>query len=303
MPVTASFAIIEQLARAHRRVLADWRAAVLLRRASRRLSPHERRWTNVPASARAVHPLLEQMVQRGELRTIPDLSRMYEVTVPYVRDGVVEEVEILMEVHPYAALSHLSALVFHDLTDALPKGITAMIPSSGTAGLLPLDTEASDWEGLALAPARVPAAILGRPVHWLRTQGARYFGADVYRPHGYPVRATTMERTLLDGLLDPERCGGLQNVLRSWALARDLLDLDALVALVERFGVAVLRQRVGFVAEELGLAHPAIETWRARARRGGSSRLLGTAPYAPTYSERWNLSINAPIGALRGEVA
>jgi len=178
-----------------------------------------------------------------------------------------------------------------------------MIPSSGTAGLLPLDTEVSDWEGLALAPARVPAAILGRPVHWLRTQGARYFGADVYRPHGYPVRATTMERTLLDGLLDPERCGGLQNVLRSWALARDLLDLDALVALVERFGVAVLRQRVGFVAEELGLAHPAIETWRARARRGGSSRLLGTAPYAPTYSERWNLSINAPIGALRGEVA
>jgi predicted transcriptional regulator of viral defense system len=303
MPKTASFALIEQLAQSHRRVLSDWRATVFLRRASRLLPQSERRWTNVPASARAVHPLLEQMVHRGELRPIPDLSQMYEVTVPFVQTGVVGEDEILMDVHPYAALSHLSALVFHDLTDELPKGITAMIPASGTAGLLPLDTDASDWEGLALVRGRIPAEILGRPLHWLRTQGTRYFGTHVYRPHGCPIRATTTERTLLDGLLEPERCGGFQNVLHAWTLARDLLDLDALVALVDRFEIAVLRQRTGFVVEELGLAHPAIETWRSRARRGGSSRLLGTSPYAPTYSERWSLSINAPVGSLRGEVA
>ncbi len=84
MPITASFVVIEQLARAHRRVLSDWRAAALLRRASRLLPQAERRWTNVPTSARAAHPLLEQMVLRGELRAIPDLSRMYEVTVPSI---------------------------------------------------------------------------------------------------------------------------------------------------------------------------------------------------------------------------
>jgi predicted transcriptional regulator of viral defense system len=243
------------------------------------------------------------MVQRGELRPIANLPQIYEVTVPFVQTGIVGEDEILMEVHPYAALSHLSALVFHDLTDELPKGLSAMVPASGTAGLLPLETDASDWESLALVRGRVPVEILGRPLHWLHTQSARYFGTNVYRPHGYPIRATTIERTLLDGLLEPERCGGFQNVLHAWTLARDLLDLDALVTLVERFGIAVLRQRAGFVVEELGLAHPSIEVWRSRARRGGSSRLLGSSPYAPTYSERWNLSINAPIGALRGEVA
>ncbi len=243
------------------------------------------------------------MTDRGELRPIANLAWIFAVTVPYVRTGLVGEDEILMEVHPSAALTHRSALAFHGLTDDLPKDMTAMIPISGTAGMLPPDTDASDWEGFALAPGRLPAEILGRPVEWLRTRPDRYFGAKMYRPQGYPVRVTTPERTLLDGLLDPERCGGFQNVLHAWGLACDLLDLDALVALVDRFGMPALRRRVGFLIDELHLSHPSVEDWRSRARRGGLSRLASTAPYAPTYSQRWNLSINASIEALHGAVA
>jgi predicted transcriptional regulator of viral defense system len=127
----------------------------------------------------------------------------------------------------------------------------------------------------------------------------RFFGVALYRPQHDPVRVTTPERTLLDGLLHPELCGGLQTVLSAWRQARDLLDLDTVVTLVDRFDVAILRQRAGFVLDELGLDHPAAAAWPALARRGGSSKLLGSEPYAPTYSERWSLSINAPIAALR----
>lgn len=77
-----------------------------------------------------------------------------------------------------------------------------------------------------------------------------------------------------------------------------MLDLDSLVELAERFEVAVLRQRVGVLLEELAMSHPELERWRAQARRGGSSRLLGTTPCVPSYSERWNLSINAPLTTL-----
>jgi predicted transcriptional regulator of viral defense system len=299
MKKSASAAIIERLALENRRVLSDWRATLLLRRATAEISLHERRWSQAPRNVHDISPLLSQMVRRGEIKPLPRLPHLYEVTVPYARTGLVEEPEILMEVHPYAALSHLSALVFHDLTGELSKTIFAMIPADGTAGMLPPGTDAKDWKELTLIPARTPARILNRRVHWMRTTTDRYFGTEQYRPHGFPIRATTPERTLLDGLQQPELCGGVENVLRAWVLARDILDLDALTGYVDRLDIQVLRQRVGFILDELGLTHPTIERWRIHTNRGGSSKLLASAPYAPTFSESWDLSINVPVDVLR----
>jgi predicted transcriptional regulator of viral defense system len=273
---------------------------VLLRRATFDLAPAERRWTQLPADPSDLSVLFRQMRQRGEIKPIRGLRHLYEVTVPYARTGFVEEEEILLEVHPYASLSHLSALVFHGLTDELPQGINAMIPADGTGDLLPLGTDARDWEGLPLVRGRTPERILGRPMAWHRVKPERFFGWRVYQPRGYPVRVTTPERTLLDGLQAPELSGGIENVLRAWVLARDTLDLETLIHYVDRFDVALLRQRAGFVLEELTLSHPRVDAWQGMARRGGSSKLAASAPYSPHYSERWNLSINAPIGALSG---
>ncbi len=99
--------------------------------------------------------------------------------------------------------------------------------------------------------------------------------------------------------MHPGLSGGLENVLRAWALARDALDVDSVVYQVERLGMVVLYQRVGFVMERLSLSHPALEEWRARTERGGSRKLLASAPYSARYDERWDLSINAPVDALK----
>jgi len=296
---TASWAILSQLAAQNRRILSDWRAVVLLRRATDALPVAERRWIHAPSEIGDVRQILHQMARRGEVRPLPNLHGIYEVTVPYARAGLIAEDEILMEVHPYAALSHLSALVFHDLTDELPKTITAVMPSTERADLLPPGTETLDWESLALVTGKPVSHILDRPIHWTHTDPSRYFGLQEYAPRGYPVRVTTPERTLLDGLQRPELCGGGENALRAWVRARDLLDLDLLISYVDRLDIAILRQRTGFVLEELGLSHPILDTWRQSARRGGSSRLVGSAPYAATYSDHWNLSLNAPIAVLR----
>jgi predicted transcriptional regulator of viral defense system len=204
-----------------------------------------------------------------------------------------------MEIHPYAALSHITAFVFHGMTDDFPQELHVVLPTEGSRELLPPGTRSEDWEGPFHAYGRTVDALFGKPVHWhWLSKGSSVFGTAEYRPRGYPVRVTTPERTLLDGLLHPEWCGGFDNVLRAWVHARDTLDLGAIVELVERFDVAVLRQRVGFILEELGLEHPRVAEWPAQARRGGSSRLLGSAPFAPSFSERWKLSINAPIDVL-----
>src|SRR5262245_62493272 len=106
------------------------------------------------------------MRERGELKPLRGFRHFYQVTVPYARTEPLEEEEVLMEANPYAALSHLSALVFHGLTNELPKGLTAMVPLDGTGDQLPLGTQPQDWEGVPLVRGRMPDRILGRPVTW-----------------------------------------------------------------------------------------------------------------------------------------
>lgn len=301
---TAATAILERLAAENRRVLSDWRALIFLRRATLAIPRPERRWSRMPEHPLEIHPILRQMATRDLIAPLPRLPGIYEVTAPYANSGLIDEHEVVMEANPYCAVSHLSALVYHGLTDDLPKVLTVTVPIARPGDLFPPGTSADDWEDLTLAPARRPARILERRVHWTRVKLERYFGTGEYHRQGFPVRVTDRERTLLDGLQDPALSGGVQNVLRAWVAARDVLDPARVIQYADRLGIAVLRQRAGFVLEELGLSHPRLAAWRQTARRGGSSKLLGSAPYStlerPQFSEAWNLSLNAPIDVLRG---
>lgn len=299
LKITASYALVQLLAAEGRRILSDWRAMILLRRAAALFAPNERRWVDPPTTPQETHLVLHRMVERGELRRLPGLRHIYEVTVPYVPAGQVDEDEVLMEVNPYAALAYLSAMVFHGLTDEVPKVLFAIVPADGKRDQLPPGTTDKEWTELHLVSGTTPQKILGTAIHWHRLASRRFIGISEYHPRTYPVRVTTPEHTLLDGLQHPELCGGFENVFRAWVLARDTMDLDLLIQDAEMLGIAVLRQRIGFMLDELHLDHPRLENWRGRSARGGSSKLIGTAPYAPIYSERWNLSINAPIDALR----
>jgi len=296
--ITASAAILEQLASEQRHVLSAWRALILLRRATFAIAPHERRWNRLPQHIEDVSTLLRQMRARQELRAIPRHPRLNEVFVPYARQGFLDEREILFELHPYAIFSHMSAMLFHGLTTDQPKGMTITVSADTTGGLLPIGTTPRDWEGVVSPSPAIPTRVLGRPILPRRVKPEWLFGFADYQPLGFTMRYTTPERTLIDGLLNPELCGGITTVLGAWAGGKDLVDLDVLAYQVERLGVKVLRQRVGYILNELDVMHPKLEEWRRTAKRGGSSRLVGSEPFASTFDERWNLSINTPIDAL-----
>jgi predicted transcriptional regulator of viral defense system len=296
--IAASSAILEQLAIEQRHVLSSWRALLLLRRATFAIAPHERRWNRLPLHIEDISPLLRQMRARKELRAISGYPSLNEVFVAYARQGFLDERELLFEMHPYAVLSHVSALVFHGLTTDQPKGMTITVSADSTGGLLPIGTTPRDWEGVMRPSPTIPKKVLGRPVLSKRVKPAWFFGHEEYQPLGFTMRYTTPERSLIDGLMNPELCGGITTVLRAWAGGSSMVDLDVLVHQVERLGVKVLRQRVGYVLNELDVTHPTLEEWRVNAKRGGSSRLVGSEPFSSTYDDRWNLSINAPVGDL-----
>jgi len=300
--VSKSYAILSQLASEQRRLLSDWRALILLRRATLDIPATQRRWVNLPYSLEDIRIELRGMNRRGDITPLKSARTIYLVVSPYAAAIPIHEFEVLGELNPYAAISHFSALAFHDLTQQFPKSITVSSPSRLLADMLPIGTFQRDWDGLGFQPAmRFPKRAMNKQVIWTRMAPDQFFGHDVCAPYGFPIRVTNPERTLLDALNAPKRSGGILNVLEAWASAPDRIDLDLLVHYVERFDSGVLRQRVGFILEELGLTHPVLETWRAQTQRGGSRKLDAGAPYSPTYSERWDLSLNGPVEVLRDE--
>ena len=106
------------------------------------------------------------------------------------------------------------------------------------------------------------------------------------------LRVSTIGRTFLDMIREPDLCGGIYHVLEVYADHASRY-LRLIVDTVDRHGSKIEKVRVGYLlGERLGLAHPTIETWRPLAQRGGSQKLYAKAPYSPNFSEEWCLSLN-----------
>jgi predicted transcriptional regulator of viral defense system len=287
----------EQLATDRRRVVSDWRSMLLLQKAEKTTPKAARRWSAPPANITEARILLHRLASAGSLAAYREFPHLYKVTSAYAQQDPIEEDEILMELHPYAALSHLSAMVFHQITDQLPKEIHVSVPSDRALAVLPVGTKHSEWSA-QMNPIRGHLApeIEGMPIKWHHLE--KFFGFKEYTPKGYPVRVITLEKTLIDGLAAPEWCGGLTNVLQAWVNAKDAINLSSVLTFTDSQDMGVLRQRVGYVLEKLGFSDPQLDMWTAKAKRGGSSKLLASAPFAPVFSERWMISLNASIAPL-----
>jgi predicted transcriptional regulator of viral defense system len=289
----------EQLAPSRRRVVSDWRAIPLLQQAQNAVPESRRRWHAGPGNISEARTLLQRLAASGNLEAYESYPHLYRVISPYAKQDPIEEDEILMELHPYAALSHQSALAFHQMTDQLPKEIHASVPTGRSPGLLPVGIKKSEWfPGISSIRGHLATAIGEVPINWHHVE--KFFGYAEYSPRGYPVRVMTLEKTLIDGLAAPEWCGGLTNVLKAWMNAKDALNLKTVIGFTDWQDVGVLRQRVGYVLERLGFSDPQLEIWTTKAKRGGSSKILASAPFEPTFSERWMLSLNASTAPLDG---
>jgi predicted transcriptional regulator of viral defense system len=144
----------------------------------------------------------------------------------------------------------------------------------------------------------LPEAIDGTPIQWSQTKAEWDFGHVVGYVQGNPIYVTDLERTLLDILRFPERSGGAMEVLRMWKRAAARLKLDVLIDYVKRFNQTLLRQRAGFILEQLHLTHPVFQDWANSSVRGSSAKLIANLDFSSTFSERWRLSINVPDTAL-----
>ncbi len=202
-------------------------------------------------------------------------------------------------VDPFCYVSHLSAMEHHGFTDRLPKLLFLSAPKPAAWTRLANEKMQKDL-GKALDEYKNAGMPILRRMRLPRIAGktvsiqtsAHYDAGAYVATQGTALRVSSIGRTFLDMVRDPDLCGGIYHVL-------DVFEQNAprylrlIVDEVDQHGNGIDKARFGYILDErLGLSDPRIDVWAKGVQRGGSRKLVAQSPYAPVFSEKWALSLN-----------
>ena len=205
--------------------------------------------------------------------------------------------EVACTVDPFCYVSHLSAMEHHGLTNRMPS--TLFISSPGRDAWRKyadermhkdLGTDLSDYRMNDLPELhKIKMNKIGRVV--VNKHNSLHLGAYI-NVKGKNLRVSSIGRTFLDMLRNPDLCGGIRHVLDVYEEHAEIY-LKLIVDEIAHNGRPIDKVRAGYILDEkLGLQHPLISEWLSFVQRGGSRKLDASAEYIPEFSEKWCISIN-----------
>lgn len=150
---------------------------------------------------------------------------------------------------------------------------------------------------------RRPVTALGVEFRFVRCQRRHFFGLTEHWPTKQEkVRVSDPERTIIDGLKQPEHCGGLTEVAKGLWMRRRDLNVDRLVQYAGRIEIGAVVRRLGFLLETYELAAtPALDQLRA----GLTATYVRLDPVLPAEGKRlrrWRIQLNIGPEELRAVV-
>ena len=102
------------------------------------------------------------------------------------------------------------------------------------------------------------------------------------------VRITDLERTLIDGLIRPQYCGGFREVLSAFEIAKDRMKIEKLLDYGKKSPHAV-QKRLGWILEQLSMpSSSALEI----SQTNYYDKLDPAAPRRGKYNKKWMLVEN-----------
>jgi predicted transcriptional regulator of viral defense system len=104
--------------------------------------------------------------------------------------------------------------------------------------------------------------------------------------YGMPVKFATVEQLIIDCLLHPEKCGGMEGAAKALWYAKETIDLDKLKELALK-SKDVVRRRLGYLLDLLHL--PALEI---KGKPAGWRWLDSRNKVVKGKSEKWGLMLN-----------
>lgn len=206
--------------------------------------------------------------------------------------------EIICSVDPFSYTSHISAMVYHGLTDRLPSTLVfSSPPQKAWTQFAKEKTEKDLGEWFshyidAGFPKLVNISFEKIEKRPIRKYASSHLGA-FKTIKDKQLRVATIGRTFLDMVREPNLCGGINHVIDIYKDNGKKYE-SLIVETIERHGTLIEKTRAGYILEELcNIENPSLMKWAEQVQRGGSRKLDPKNEYSPIYSERWALSLNA----------
>ncbi len=142
--------------------------------------------------------------------------------------------------------------------------------------------------------------IQGTEFHFVLIKSKHFFGTTKYwATKQESVDASDLERTILDGLRQPEYGGGITEVAKGLWMRRQDIQVSKLVDYALRLKVGAVIRRLGYLLELYELA-PAHEVGRLRnALTPTYGPLDPLLPKEGAHLARWRIQVNIPPQELK----
>jgi predicted transcriptional regulator of viral defense system len=192
------------------------------------------------------------------------------------------EFEVAMALVDPAAISHWSALSYHGMTDQVPRRVFVLTTTRA----------APRKRGAKSKDAAEGYPVAGTIYQFVQVKPERFFGTDLVWVNESRVRITDPERTLLDGLMMPQYCGGFAEVLHAFERRAPKLDVDRIIRYALLLDAATVK-RLGWILAQHGITPDRLEPLR-KAPVKGYRVLDPTGPRRGDCDGRWMIQLNLP---------
>lgn len=126
----------------------------------------------------------------------------------------------------------------------------------------------------------------------------RFFGTQDMWFGSRKAVITDLEKTVLDAFLFPQYCGGMIEVVKSFANAIPRLDFNKLTSYGRRMGKGTLFKRLGILMDHLRPGFREKKSWLKQISKGISLFDLRGECAGPIVSE-WNMKVNFNLRAFQ----
>lgn len=148
-----------------------------------------------------------------------------------------------------------------------------------------------------------PLNVHGYDYRFVRTKPEQFFGiTEHWIDKREQVLVSDLEKTIIDGLKQPEYCGGFTEVAKAFWIRRSEMDIGKLADYAIKLDVTVVAKRLGFMLETFGVKEPEpIERLHKKAARP-YLLLDPIMPNEGSYQSRWKLRVNVEPDEIRALV-
>ncbi|MCE9581911.1 MAG: transcriptional regulator [Planctomycetes bacterium] len=162
---------------------------------------------------------------------------------------------------------------------------------------------AMDLHGMVTQPQLAvcvtsPAPMRGRTIHGTEFHFVRCKPSDVFGTTEHWVEkqekvvVSDLERTIIDGLKQPEHCGGLTEVAKGLSIRLADMNARKLVDYALRLNIGAVTRRLGYLMETYGIGSPE-ELGELRANLTSTYNLFDPIlPSEGKFLARWRLRLN-----------